>query len=484
MIGLTSPTHLALLLLIALLLFGAKRLPEIGRSLGERNARVQGVRHARDRPARVDRDREDRLMRPRRLPREEEATLVEHLEELRGRIIVSLAAVAVATAVAFAFHDHILEWLARPLPPGAPPTGGVRRDRAVLGLGHREPVRRAPLRAAGDPLAAVVVPGSGARPCGRAPDSPPRRLRCSCSGRRASPSATGPAPARRALAHELRHDELPHPDPGEQLLLVRRHGAARRRLSSSRRRSSCSLLVEPRRAHVEHACAGTGGKGYFIVAVAALALPGPDPVTTLLELLPMWALFEGSIWLAVLAERRAARGLRSRERGMTRAEWKRLGGFSAAVVLLHVARLRPVPLLRRSEPGARGARRARVHVRAAARVRRRPHRGDRQHDAQAPAGRASARSASASSSRSATRRSSSRSPPGWPSPPRTVQLRACRPPELRRRRSAPPSRARSCSDRDRSTCSCCSTSSRVFRRMKRGRYDQEELEKRCSTRAS
>jgi len=51
-------------------------------------------------------------MRPRRLPREEEATLVEHLDELRGRIVISLAAVALATAVAFAFHDHILEWLA------------------------------------------------------------------------------------------------------------------------------------------------------------------------------------------------------------------------------------------------------------------------------------------------------------------------------------------------------------------------------------
>jgi sec-independent protein translocase protein TatC len=48
-------------------------------------------------------------------------------------------------------------------------------------------------------------------------------------------------------------------------------------------------------------------RGYFLVAVAALALPGPDPVTTVLELLPMWALFEGSIWLAVLAERRAAK---------------------------------------------------------------------------------------------------------------------------------------------------------------------------------
>jgi sec-independent protein translocase protein TatA len=32
--GLTSPTHIVILLLIALLLFGAKRLPEIGRSLG------------------------------------------------------------------------------------------------------------------------------------------------------------------------------------------------------------------------------------------------------------------------------------------------------------------------------------------------------------------------------------------------------------------------------------------------------------------
>ena len=42
MTGWTSPTHMALLLLIALLLFGAKRLPEIGRSLGS------GMREFRD----------------------------------------------------------------------------------------------------------------------------------------------------------------------------------------------------------------------------------------------------------------------------------------------------------------------------------------------------------------------------------------------------------------------------------------------------
>ena len=48
--------------------------------------------------------------------------------------------------------------------------------------------------------------------------------------------------------------------------------------------------------------------GYLITAAIALALPGPDPVTTFLELLPMWILFEASIWLAVLVERRQARG--------------------------------------------------------------------------------------------------------------------------------------------------------------------------------
>ena len=34
MVGLDNPIHLAFLLLIVLLVFGAKRLPEIGRSLG------------------------------------------------------------------------------------------------------------------------------------------------------------------------------------------------------------------------------------------------------------------------------------------------------------------------------------------------------------------------------------------------------------------------------------------------------------------
>jgi sec-independent protein translocase protein TatC len=53
---------------------------------------------------------------PRRLRHGEEATLVEHLGELRARLIVTLIALTVGFVVAFAFHGHILDWLNRPLP--------------------------------------------------------------------------------------------------------------------------------------------------------------------------------------------------------------------------------------------------------------------------------------------------------------------------------------------------------------------------------
>src|SRR5216110_2594209 len=54
---------------------------------------------------------------PRRLRHGEEATLVQHLGELRTRLMIALAALAVGFAVAYAFHGHLLDWLNRPLPP-------------------------------------------------------------------------------------------------------------------------------------------------------------------------------------------------------------------------------------------------------------------------------------------------------------------------------------------------------------------------------
>jgi sec-independent protein translocase protein TatC len=50
--------------------------------------------------------------------------------------------------------------------------------------------------------------------------------------------------------------------------------------------------------------------GYLIVCAIGVALPGVDPVTTVMETIPLALLFEGSIWLSVMFERRwAARPL-------------------------------------------------------------------------------------------------------------------------------------------------------------------------------
>jgi sec-independent protein translocase protein TatC len=46
--------------------------------------------------------------------------------------------------------------------------------------------------------------------------------------------------------------------------------------------------------------------GYFVVAAIAVALPGVDPVTTCIEIAPLWVLFEASIQLARFVERRPA----------------------------------------------------------------------------------------------------------------------------------------------------------------------------------
>src|SRR2546425_10406952 len=52
---------------------------------------------------------------PRRLRHGEEATLVEHLGELRARIVVTLLAIMVALGVTYAFHTHLIRWLLHPI---------------------------------------------------------------------------------------------------------------------------------------------------------------------------------------------------------------------------------------------------------------------------------------------------------------------------------------------------------------------------------
>lgn len=66
---------------------------------------------------------------PRRLRHGEEASLVEHLDELRSRLIISLLAVGIGFVVAFVFHERLIEWLSEPLP----------EDRRLVTLGVTEP---------------------------------------------------------------------------------------------------------------------------------------------------------------------------------------------------------------------------------------------------------------------------------------------------------------------------------------------------------
>ena len=66
---------------------------------------------------------------PRRLSHDEEATLVEHLTELRHRLLICIVAIVPAFAVAYAFHSKLIGRLMDLLPEGTP----------VVTLGVTEP---------------------------------------------------------------------------------------------------------------------------------------------------------------------------------------------------------------------------------------------------------------------------------------------------------------------------------------------------------
>ncbi len=87
---------------------------------------------------------------PRRLGHREEATLAEHLDELRGRLFVVFGALAITTIVAFAFHSRLLTWLNRPLPAG-------HRHLATLGVAEPFTVSLTVSLYAGVVLASPVI---------------------------------------------------------------------------------------------------------------------------------------------------------------------------------------------------------------------------------------------------------------------------------------------------------------------------------------
>jgi len=238
---------------------------------------------------------------PQRLPHGEGATVVDHLEELRSRIIVVLCAIALTTIVAFAFHGHILDWLNHPLPAD-------RRRVVTLGVAEPFTVSVTVSVYAGFLLALPVILWQLWSFLAPAFDQSIERSVLRLVSFATALGAAGLAfgyliVLPRALQWLTHYDDThftnliqakPYYSFTSTVLLgivmVFELPIFVLGLVSIGVLSSAQLRKNRR-------------LGYFIVAVVALGLPGPDPVTTGLELLPMWALFEGSIWLAYFVER-------------------------------------------------------------------------------------------------------------------------------------------------------------------------------------
>jgi len=239
---------------------------------------------------------------PRRLGNGEEATLAEHLDELRGRLFVALGALAVTSIAAFAFHSRLLTWLNRPLPPG---------HRQLLTLGVAEPftVSLTVSVYAGFVLASPLILWQIWAFFAPAVEPVDERKVLGLVAFAATLGAAGASfgywiVLPRAIGWLTNYDSS-----------VFLHLIQARAYYSFVTTVLLGIVIVFQLPLVVLGLVSLGALssrtlrthrrvGYLAVTVIALALPGPDPVTSFLELLPMWALFEGSIWLAVLFERR------------------------------------------------------------------------------------------------------------------------------------------------------------------------------------
>ena len=244
-------------------------------------------------------------MRVRRLPHEEEATLVEHMEELRQRIFVAIGAIALGTVAAFLVHDRILDLLSRPLPP-------AHRHLVTFGVAEPLSVALQVSLYAGLVLASPVILWQVWSFFAPALDPGAERRILGFAAFGAALAAAGLAFGYDILLPRAVH-WLTNFDAGNFHILIRATSyfsfvtSVLAGVAAVFELPLVVLAAVSLGILTSSALRRNRRLGYVIVAAIALALPGPDPVTTMLELLPMWALFEGSIWLAVLAERRSAR---------------------------------------------------------------------------------------------------------------------------------------------------------------------------------
>ena len=242
-----------------------------------------------------------RRLAAKRLGHGEAAPLVDHLGELRHRVLIALGALVPAFAVAFAFHTTLIEWLTAPLPD----------DVKLVTLGVTEPFTTAVKISllAAFALALPVVLYQLWAFLAPAVEQHLQRLLSGFVAVATGLFLGGVAfgyfvVLPRAITFLVTFDEnlydiqvragyylsfaamlllamgIVFQLPVFILALVRLGVLSSDKLRRNRR------------------------IGYVAMLVLAVALPSVDPVSLLLEALPLLALFEGSIWLAVAFERR------------------------------------------------------------------------------------------------------------------------------------------------------------------------------------
>jgi sec-independent protein translocase protein TatC len=252
-----------------------------------------------------------RRLIPRRLAPGEEATLVEHLGELRTRLVYCLVAIGAAFVVTFIFHETILDWLNAPLPEAQrkPATFGVAEPFVIsvmisfwAAVALALPVI---LWQAWSFLAPAISEHSQRRILG---------FVAAATGLFMAGLAFGYFIALPAAVHFLTNYDkeqfnilIRARDYYNFVLLVLMAVGVVYLLPIFVLALARLGILPPSKLRRNRRI------GYVVVAALAVALPGVDPVTTTMEMIPLLVLFEASIWLAVLFERRWQRAAEAAE---------------------------------------------------------------------------------------------------------------------------------------------------------------------------
>jgi sec-independent protein translocase protein TatC len=247
---------------------------------------------------------------PRRLDHGEEATLVEHLGELRSRIFFCLIALVATTTVTYVFHHQILDWLNRPLPANQKP----------VAFNVTEPFLTAFWVSlwAGILLALPIILWQMWGFFAPALDEHTQRKVVGFALFAAVLMVAGIAFGYFIVL-----------DPAVHFLTTYDSGQFDFHPRAESYYSFVTLIMVATAVVFELpvfilALARIGilpadrlrrnrRIGYVLVAALAVALPGVDPVTTTLEMIPLMILFEGSIWLAVFFDKRWKRDAAARD---------------------------------------------------------------------------------------------------------------------------------------------------------------------------